>query len=64
VNSIIVNHAVNGFVCDQEPEWEQALTTLLTDASLRKKMGAAARQQIEDHYSVKATTQDFLALFS
>jgi glycosyltransferase involved in cell wall biosynthesis len=64
VNSIIVQHAVNGFVCDQESAWEEALTTLLTDSSLRKKMGAAARQQIEDHYSVKATTQDFLALFS
>lgn len=64
VNSIIVKDGVNGFVCDQEAGWEQALETLLRDSGLRQKMGLAARQQIVDHYSVLATRQAFLTLFS
>jgi len=37
---------------------------LLTDAPLRNKMGAAARQKVEASYSVRANTANFLQLFT
>ncbi|HUR65426.1 MAG TPA: glycosyltransferase [Chitinophagaceae bacterium] len=64
VNTEIVENAVNGFVCTESAEWSQKLEQLLNDSSLRKKLGIAARKKIETTYSVKATTQDFLKLFT
>lgn len=39
-----------------------ALHKLLTDAPLRKKMGAASRQRVEQHYSWERTAQQYALL--
>lgn len=64
VNSHIVDQGVNGFCCVTTGEWVTALSALITDAQLRQNMGSNARQKIETHYSVHATEQNFLNLFS
>ena len=64
MNTEVVTSGVNGFVCATPAEWEASLSLLLQDASLRQKLGAAARSTIEQRYSVVANTPNFLQLFS
>jgi len=64
MNTEVVTDGVNGNICATLAEWETALRLLLLDASLRTKMGAAARQTIEARYSVTANCPTFLALFT
>lgn len=64
VNSIIVDNGSNGFVCNKPEEWKATLERLLGDPALRQDIGKAARLKIESHYSVRATTDNFISLFS
>ncbi|MBL7739726.1 MAG: glycosyltransferase family 4 protein [Chitinophagaceae bacterium] len=64
VNTEIVNNGINGYICQTEQEWEDALTLLLNHPELRQKMGAAARDKIVKFYSVLATRDQFKSLFS
>ncbi|HEY8933590.1 MAG TPA: glycosyltransferase [Cyclobacteriaceae bacterium] len=63
VNSIIVDHNVNGFLCHTQDDWFAYLDQLLRDESLRHTMGAQGRQKIIDHYSVCSNSSNFLSLF-
>ena len=51
----IVEHGVNGFFATTDEEWTAHLETLLADAALRRRMGAAGRALVEARYSVSAT---------
>ena len=53
VNADIVEHGVNGFLADTEEEWAQAISTLLNDRELRRRMGAAGRKKVEAEYSLQ-----------
>lgn len=53
VNCDIVEHGVNGFLASTEQEWRDAIKQLLSDASLRQRMGKAGREKIEAHYSIQ-----------
>ncbi|WP_216726697.1 glycosyltransferase family 4 protein [Hymenobacter siberiensis] len=64
MNTEVVQHGHNGFVCATPADWEASLRQLLADASLRQHLGAAARATIEQRYSVRANTLNFLNLFS
>lgn len=63
VNAKIVAHGVNGYLCSSEQEWYSYLSQLLEDPSLRSKMGTAGRKKVEDEYSIKNNTANFLNLF-
>ena len=63
MNTEVVQNGDNGFVCATEEEWYQAIRQLLTDPELRRRQGAAARRTIVERYSVRANTENFLALF-
>ena len=62
VNRQIVEHGVNGFVAETPEQWEQALRTLLADAGLRKRMGQAGRQKVEQQYCIQVTGPEMAAL--
>jgi len=64
VNTEIVDHGHNGFVCKTDADWEKYLKKLLTDKALRAAMGQKARLKIDHHYSVKANADNFMSLFS
>lgn len=55
VNAQIVEHGVNGFLASTPQEWEDALTTLLTDSTLRQRMGQAGRHKVEQEYCLQVT---------
>ena len=64
VNSRIVDHGVNGYICSSPEEWENTLALLISDRHHLREISTATRKKIEDHYSVKANAQNFLNLFS
>lgn len=63
VNVEIVDEGENGFICETETQWEKAMLRFLEQPNLVEQMGKAAREKIEDNYSVKSNTQNFLNLF-
>jgi glycosyltransferase involved in cell wall biosynthesis len=64
MNTEVVQDDYNGYICRTPADWHQRLRQLLTDAAHRQALGLAARATIEQRYSVKANTPNFLALFS
>ena len=63
VNKAIINHGVDGYLCDSLSEWEQHLSELISDVSLRKSIGDQGRQKVIEFYSVSANETRFLLLF-
>ena len=63
MNNEVVQDGVNGFLCATPDEWHDCLTRLLNESALRQRLGEAARETVESHYSVIANTQNFLHLF-
>lgn len=64
VNTKIVTDGTDGYICYTEQDWEYRLSQLLENAVLRKQLGLAARNKIEEQYSVRSTTVPFLGIFS
>jgi glycosyltransferase involved in cell wall biosynthesis len=64
VNKIVIDHEVNGFLCESEDEWYKAIEKLIMDQDLRKSMGKEGRKKIIQQYSLSSNEQNFLALFS
>ncbi|MBW3596992.1 MAG: glycosyltransferase family 4 protein [Planctomycetes bacterium] len=46
-----IQDGVNGFLARSDQEWIEKISLLIQDASLRARMGQAARVTIEEHYS-------------
>ncbi len=63
VNTKIVEHGVNGYICNNEAEWYSYLAKLLEDSKLRTSLGQAGRKKVEEEYSVNANAENFLGLF-
>ena len=64
VNKKIIDHRVNGFLCDSEEQWYEAIEKLILDQGLRKSMGREGRKKIIQQYSLLSNGQNFLSLFS
>jgi glycosyltransferase involved in cell wall biosynthesis len=64
-NSNILTHEVNGYLISPEkPEdWKLCLRQLLLDVKKRKSIGAAGRETVLNHFSVKSNTNKYLRLF-
>jgi glycosyltransferase involved in cell wall biosynthesis len=62
MNTEVVEHEVNGFWASTMEEWVQQISRLVTDSSLRKETGRAARKKIVDHYSVTAHADRFISI--
>ncbi|MCS6794781.1 MAG: glycosyltransferase [Raineya sp.] len=63
VNTEIVQDGYNGFICENEKEWEQTLLSLLENTELRKELGKKARQSVIERYSVTANRRNFEHFF-
>lgn len=60
VNTDIVSDGENGLVAKTEDEWVDAITELVEDELLRKKLGAAARTTVIERYSGQRWAPIFL----
>lgn len=63
VNTTIVKLGENGFLAAHNEQWGNAIGQLLRDAGLRKQMGDAGRQQVENIYSLHAQAPRLVKLF-
>ncbi len=64
VNAEIVDHKVNGFVCNDQIDWEKYLELAITNPKLVEELSLHTRSKIVDNYSVKSNSLNFLKLFS
>lgn len=55
VNCQLVEHGVNGFLAETPEQWEEALRALISDQSLRARMGASGRAKVERGYTIQQT---------
>lgn len=53
VNAEIVEHGVNGFLAETPDDWSRALKTLICNPELRRQMGVAGRERVEERYSLQ-----------
>ena len=53
VHRKMIVHGQSGFLVDTPDEWAEAVSRLAENPSLRQRMGAAARQSVENDYNVR-----------
>jgi len=64
INKALINHGLNGFLCENESDWIHYLEKLIQDPSLRIKMGQAGRILVEERFSLESNLANFLDLFA
>jgi glycosyltransferase involved in cell wall biosynthesis len=62
ITTDLIQDGVNGFLASSAGEWFTALDRLVRDAELRHRVAVAARQTIEDSYSLDVWWPRFVAL--
>jgi glycosyltransferase involved in cell wall biosynthesis len=63
VNTKIVDHGINGFICNDHSDWYNYLEVLITDQKLLIELGKNTRKKIENEYSTKSNKENFIKLF-
>ncbi len=61
-NAKVIIEGETGFLAESEDEWFNALSTLVEDAKLRKKMGKAGRLRVENDFSVRKNASRYFRL--
>jgi glycosyltransferase involved in cell wall biosynthesis len=64
VNSVIVQHDVNGFLAADVQEWKKYLEILCRDNELRRKMGVAGLKRAIHQYSLAAVAPQVISIFN
>lgn len=64
INSEIVEEGETGYLASSEGEWEDRLTRLIEDASLRERMGSRGRMVAENRYSLSIQQQQLMNILT
>jgi glycosyltransferase involved in cell wall biosynthesis len=62
INKEIIIHNKTGLLANSDDEWKKYLELLINSASLRKKMGRAARRHVLSEYSLKVYAKKYAAI--
>jgi glycosyltransferase involved in cell wall biosynthesis len=62
VNARIVSHGQNGFLCTTHAEWISTLRRLVTDAGLRRRLGAQGRIDVVAKWSLERWAPEMVRL--
>jgi glycosyltransferase involved in cell wall biosynthesis len=62
VHTEMIRHGENGFLARTAAEWAEAISELVRNPGLRRRMGAAGRQRVEQDYSVARAATLWVAL--
>lgn len=63
VNKIIVQEEINGYLADNDNNWEKGIALLINDYNQRLKFGFMGRELIVEKFSITSQKQIFLNLF-
>jgi len=63
VNTTIIQHGVNGFLCASEQEWLHTFDVVLSNEILRRQIGKQGRMTVKKNYSVDSNASTFLSMF-
>jgi len=58
----IINNGENGFLVNNPDEWQEALSRLITDQELRKRIGAKGAETVETQFSIHSTKDMYLSI--
>ncbi len=61
-NYRIIDNDKNGYLVKTKEEWIARLLALMNDPPLRKKIGTAARQNVEENFSIHANAPVYLSI--
>lgn len=64
VNSIIVDHGVNGFICETENDWVKYIVELYENRDKLVELGRNTREKIVKNYSHLSNRDNFVKLFT
>jgi glycosyltransferase involved in cell wall biosynthesis len=56
---IAITNGQNGFICNSDEDWQEALESLVEDPDLRIRMGERARQDVFERYTTRSRAQEF-----
>ena len=62
-NTEIIDHSINGFLCQNQDDWYNYIEKLIISEKLRKSMGIEGRRKVVEKYSVQSNASLFLSLF-
>jgi glycosyltransferase involved in cell wall biosynthesis len=60
VHTELVRHGVSGYLADTPAQWIEAIDRLAREPELRRQMGMAGRERLEQDYSIAAGSQRWL----
>lgn len=60
VNTSIISHGENGFLCSSSDEWKETLIQLLENEELRVQIGEEGYKTVKANYSVEANRNNYL----
>ncbi|HMT02561.1 MAG TPA: glycosyltransferase [Burkholderiales bacterium] len=52
-NTVVVEHGINGFLCENHHDWSKYLIMLLSSQELRARLGKNGRMKVESSYSLE-----------
>jgi glycosyltransferase involved in cell wall biosynthesis len=64
VNTQIIQDGLNGFLAKTNEDWVEKLSLLIESFDLRKKLGAAGRNTVENNYSTASQKNNYLRHFN
>jgi glycosyltransferase involved in cell wall biosynthesis len=62
-NAEIIDHGTTGFLAATSDEWVGYLEALITDDQLRRRMGAAASEYAQRHFTLRANEEAIVGTF-
>ncbi|MFH0893054.1 MAG: glycosyltransferase family 4 protein [Bacteroidota bacterium] len=63
VNTEIIQHGENGFLCSTTEEWTECISKLIESPELRKKLGENGRITVEEKFSYTSQKNKYLKIF-
>jgi glycosyltransferase involved in cell wall biosynthesis len=64
VNTSIIEHGKNGYLCKNTLEWKTQLIQLLESPELRQKIGKSGYETVRDHFSVASNKVHYAKLLN
>jgi glycosyltransferase involved in cell wall biosynthesis len=64
MNNQLINNGENGYLAESIQDWLDALTKLIENRELRRKIGLAGNQTVLKYYSVEALKNSYLEIFN